>query len=304
MIEEMRGDFFQWLRGFYYVAITRSVSLAAAEMGRNQPTISHQIKSLEKELGVTLFDRSKGSMELTPEGRTLLSPTISIFEIVKEMKGAVCSADNLSLSGEVIIATTHAVVLYFLPKFIVDFKAKYPNVNFDIRGGGIDIIFDAVESGHVDFGIVSLEETPERFICYELFETRLVLIVPKNGRFPVGKEPTLEVISQFPLILFPKSSSVTQRIRKRFSENGLKPNVVLILNNFEIVKKYVELGMGVSILDDYAIEKGDEQKFNIFPLDRFFKLRRYILILRKRKYLSPHVRAFISSIKPAYILND
>jgi len=303
MIEEMSGDFFQWLRGFYYVAKTKSVSLAVGEMRRNQPAISHQIKNLEKELGVTLFDRSKGSMELTPEGITLLSKTISIFELVKEMKGAVCSGGHLDLSGEVIIATTHAVVLYFLPKFIVDFKGRYPNANFDIKGGGLDMIFDAVESGQVDFGIVSLEETPERFICHELFETRLKLIFPKNSRFSVEKEPTLELISEFPLILFPKLSSITQRIEKRFSDSGLKPNVVLILNNFEIVKKYVELGMGVSILDDYAIEKGDEQKLDIFPLDRFFKVRHYILIIRKRKYLSQTVKAFIHSIKPDIQIN-
>jgi DNA-binding transcriptional LysR family regulator len=298
MIEEMRGDFFQWLRGFYYVATTKSVSLAAAEMGRNQPAISHQIKCLEKELGVTLFDRSKGSMELTPEGVTLFSITLSIFELVKEMKGTVGSSGHLDLSGEIIIATTHAVVLYFLPRLIADFKGRYPNVNFDIKGGGLNMILDAVESGQADFGIVSLEETPERFICHELFEARLVLIVPKNSWFSVEKEPTLALISKFPLILFPRASSITQRIEKRFSESGLKPNVVLILNNFEIVKKYVELGMGVSILDDYAIEKGDEQKLDIFPLDHLFEARRYILIFRKRKYLSPPVRAFIHSIKP------
>jgi len=303
MIEEMSGDFLQWLRGFYYVAETKSVSLAAAEMGRNQPAITHQIKSLEKELGVTLFDRSKGSMELTPEGTTLLAKAISVFELVKEMKGAAYSAGHLDLSGKVVVATTHAVVLYFLPKCIVNFKGRYPNANFDIKGGGLEMIFDAVESGQVDFGIVSLEETPDRFICYELFETRLKLIAPKDNCFNIEKEPTLELISQFPLILFPKSSIITQTIEKRFSESGLKPNVVLILNNFEIVKKYVELGIGVSILDDYALEKGDERKIDIFPLDRFFKKRHYILIVRKRKYLSPTVKAFIHSIKPDIKIN-
>jgi DNA-binding transcriptional LysR family regulator len=67
-----RGDFLQWLRGFYYVAKRRSVTQAAMEMRRNQPTISHQIKCLESEFGVALFERSSGKMELTPEGRALL----------------------------------------------------------------------------------------------------------------------------------------------------------------------------------------------------------------------------------------
>ena len=57
MIKEMGGDYLQWLRGFYQVAKTGSFSMAGREIGRNQPTISHQIKCLEKEYGVTLFDR-------------------------------------------------------------------------------------------------------------------------------------------------------------------------------------------------------------------------------------------------------
>ena len=78
MIDEFSGDFLQWLRGFYYVAKTGSVSLAALEMGRNQPAISHQIKSIENEFGVTLFDRSRGRMALTPEGKKLFEKTISL----------------------------------------------------------------------------------------------------------------------------------------------------------------------------------------------------------------------------------
>ena len=80
MIDEMPGDFLQWLRGFYYVAKQGSVTNAAGIMGRQQPTISRQIKCIEKELGVTLFDRSSGKMELTPEGKIVLEKAISIFE--------------------------------------------------------------------------------------------------------------------------------------------------------------------------------------------------------------------------------
>jgi DNA-binding transcriptional LysR family regulator len=83
MINEIPGDLVQWLRGFYFVAERGGVRLAAAAMGREQPTITRQIKCLERELGVTLFDRSSGKMKITPEGKILLEKAVSLFEDVK-----------------------------------------------------------------------------------------------------------------------------------------------------------------------------------------------------------------------------
>ncbi len=79
MIEEIQGDFLQWLRGFYFVAERGSITQATLAMGREQPTITRQIKCLEKQLGVTLFDRSAGTMKLTHEGRDLLEKVIRLF---------------------------------------------------------------------------------------------------------------------------------------------------------------------------------------------------------------------------------
>src|SRR4030042_1877661 len=107
MIEQIGGGFFQWLRGFYLVAKRGSVTQAAMEMGRNQPTVSHQIKCLESEFGVTLFERSSGKMEVTPEGRALLEKAISLFETVKEMKSEI-QGERLGQKGKAIVATTHA----------------------------------------------------------------------------------------------------------------------------------------------------------------------------------------------------
>ena len=296
MIEEMGGDFLQWLRGFYYVAKRGSVTLAAREMGRNQPTISHQIKCLENEFGVTFFDRSSGKMELTPEGRVFLGKTISLFEIIKEMKSDI-EEGNLSKKGRVVIATTHAISNYFLPSFIVHFKKDYPEVNFDIEGGGLNMILEKLESAEADFGIANLDDVPKTLVYNPLFETRLKLIAQKNNPFFSDQVPSLEQISKVPFIFFPRSSTITPLIERKFSEKDLRLNVVMILNNYVEVKKYVELGIGVSILDGYTLTEEDKNRLDIFSLDPFFGKRKYGLIFRKRKYLSPAVKAFIRSIK-------
>jgi len=300
MIREIQGDFLQWLRGFFYVAKMRSITLATSEMNRNQPTISHQIKALENEFNTTLFDRSGGRMELTPEGEVLLEKTISLFEIIKEMRNEV-SENRLQSKGDVKIVSSHAIIDYFLPTYIIDFRKRYPGVHFEIEGGGSRTILEKVESSEADFGIASLEVIPENMTYYDLFDTSLKLITPRGNPFSFGKKLTLKKIAEAPFIFFPRSSTITPLILKTFSEKGLSLNVMMILNNFEIVKRYVSLGVGVSILDDYTIEDKDREQLDVYPLDPFFEKRKYVILLRKRKYLSPPVKAFLKAIKPGIV---
>lgn len=301
MIKEMHGDFLQWLRGFFYVAKMRSVTLATTEMGRNQPTISHQIKALENEFNVTLFDRSGGKMELTPEGEVFLEKTISLFEVIKEMQREVGEC-RLQSKGDIKIVASHAVIDYFLPRYIIDFRRKYPDVHFDMEGGGSRTILERVASSEADFGVASLKVIPDDITYFDLFETSLRLITPRGNPFSFGKRLTLKKISQAPFIFFPRSSTITPLILKKFSEKDLSLNVVMILNNFEIVKRYVALGIGVSILDRYTIEDKDMDHLEVYSLDAFFEKRKYGVLLRKRKYLSPPAKAFLQTMKPVVAL--
>ncbi len=297
MIEEIGGDFLQWLRGFYFVARRQSVTRASLEMGRNQPAVSHQIKCLEKEFGVTLFDRSRGKMELTPEGRAFLDKAISIFEIIKQMRSEI-SGSRLETEGKVVIAASHAIIHYFLPPFIVKFRNLSPGIRFDLEGGGVEMILERVEAAEADFGIASLNAVPDAISYVSLFETGLSLLAPKNNPFFSVREPSLEQIASAPFIFFPRASTITPLIEKVFAEHNLKLNVVLVLNNFESVKEYVKLGTGISILDEFTITEKEHDKMDIYSLDRFFGRRKYGLILRKQKYLSPPAKAFLQEIKP------
>jgi len=266
-------------------------------MRRNQTTITHQIKCLENELGVTLFDRSSGKMKLTDEGRLFLNKVISVFEIVKEMKNEV-REDKLQYKGRITIVSTHAVNRYFLPKFIDNFRKKSPEVFFNIEGGMAGVMLERIYSAEADFGILNIENINSDIIYHELFETVLSLIAPKKGMFPLGNKPTLKEISKVPYISFPDSSIITPIIEEKFAKNDLSLNVVLILNNFQAIKEYVAMGMGVCIMDDKMIFGRDRSKLDVFPLDHIFEKRKYRLIMRRGKYLSPAVKAFVRTIKP------
>jgi DNA-binding transcriptional LysR family regulator len=297
MIEEIPGDLLQWLRGFYFVAEKESVTQAAIAMRRGQPTITYQIKCLEKELGVTLFDRSSGKMKLTPEGRNVLENVISLFEDVKEIRNTP-RKEQLEYEGKIVIVASHAIIDSFLPQFIVNFINTHPRVTFHVEGGVIEVVFEKVESSEADLGIASIDSVPNTMVCHDLFETGLKLIAPKNNKFFQGKSPTLRKIAQAPLILFSRTGPIEPFIQSRFAEDQLKPHVVMTQNNFVSVKKYVALGLGAAILSGFAVSEEDERTFDVFPLDRYFPKRKYGLLLRKKKYLSPAVKAFIRTIKP------
>jgi DNA-binding transcriptional LysR family regulator len=297
MIGEIRGDFFQWLRGFYYVVKNQSVTQACIEMGRNQSTISHQIKSLENEFGIILFDRSGGKMELTPEGKLFLEKTISVFEIIKGMRNEL-SSSFLENKGKINIAASYSIIHYFLPDYIMRFRKKSPAVTFELEGGGLEMVIDRVESAEADFGIVSVRKLPEGLITHSLFETGMTLLACRNNPFFSGPDPTLEQIANIPFISIPLHTTAMDDVERVFRKNNLKLNPVIVLDNYASIKIYVEEGIGISILDSFTLTKDDRLRFDLYPMDRYFESRKYLIIMRNQKYISPQTRAFLKSIKP------
>lgn len=297
MIPEIGGDFMQWLRGFFFVAKTGSVTRAALEMGRNQPTISHHIRCLERQFGTVLFDRSGGGLTLTPEGEALLEQAVSMFEIFKIMQSELVEG-QIRPTGTVRVAATHAVVHNYLPVSVLGFRQQYPEVDFFIEGGGLETILGRVESSQADFGILNLPNIPKGFTYQPLFQTTPKLIARKNNPLGLGDHPHPETIAKAPFIFFPRTSTITPLIERCFESRGFGLNVVLVLNDFNSVKHYVALGLGISILDDFTLEEKDYEELDIFSLNSLFKPREYGLLFRKQKYLSPAVKAFLRVLKP------
>jgi DNA-binding transcriptional LysR family regulator len=297
VIDEISGDFLQWLRGFYFVAEKGSVRKAAIAMGREQPTISRQIHCLEKELGVTLFDRSSGKMRITPEGRALQEEAVSLFEDVKRVKGQF-TEQEFDYRGKIVIATTHAIIDTILPPYVEAFRKQHPGVIFHFEGGIREMVYEKVESAEADFGVASFNTGSKTIVFHDLYEAPLVLIAPKKNTFFGDAQPTLEQIAEAPLILFAHRGSLEPFVEGRFAEERLKLNVIMTHNNFVSIKNYVSYGMGVAILGGHALSPEDGRNFDIYRLDQYFPKRKYGIILKKKKYLSGIVKAFIRSIKP------
>ena len=298
MIGEISGDLLQWLRGFYFVAEKGTLHQASIAMGREKATISRQIKCLEKELGVALFDRSSGKMMITHEGKILLEKANVLFEYLEQIKDDLKNRE-VNYQGAISIATTHGVIYNILTPFVGHFRRLHPGVTFQIEGVEREVVYKKVESSEVDFGIAFSETGYKTLVCHDLYETNRVMIAPRNNAFFSGKSvPTLEQIAEVPLIVSLYHNLHEISVEERFAQDGLKPNVSMRLNNSLTIKKCVAKGMGVAILSRVNISRQDEQDFDIYSMDHYFPKIKYAILLKKRKYLSAMVKAFIQTIKP------
>ena len=297
MIQEYAGDLIQWLRGFVFVAQHGSLSRASKEMGRSLSAVHYQIKRLEKEFNVKLFGHYKGKLILTAEGQIFLEDVIHIFDSLNRLKNDL-TKKNMSLEGQIRIATYHAIIIHFLSRHIRTFSKRNERVSFELRGGQLNFILDQVESAEVDFGIVHSAKFSSRIYYYPLFESRLTLIAPRGNVFKISAEPTIQEISQLPFIGFPQASAIMPSIEQAFAREGVEPRMKMVCNNFEMIKEYVRIGLGISIIAGHNLRPEDRKRFMIYKMDNYFKPIEYGLIMLKGKYLSPASRSFLLSLKP------
>ena len=304
MIKEFGGDYIQWLRGFYYVAQTGTVSAAARVLRLRQPTVSHQIKSLEEHYGVTLFDRSQGKMVLTPEGQNMLNHAIDVFESVKETAERL-DHKNTELSGKITITSTHALIVHYLATFITSFTKQYPKVSFELIGGMLDVIEKEIDSNDADFGIAYIDPTVTRYEINHLFNSSLSLIASMRNQFDLREDISLQEISRLPFVGYPPNSTINNLVIQQFKQNGYEINFLLVLNHFEPVKAFTKLDFGVSIIPDYALTEHDREHLRVISLYDYFGDLPIGIITRKKKYLSPASKAFLAWLKKdqAYPLN-
>lgn len=295
MINEFGGDYIQWLRGFYFVARTGNVSEAARILCRRQPTISQQIKNLEEHFNVILFDRSKGRMALTPDGRKLLKHSISVFENVKEISNKL-RPKEIELKDKITIASTHALIIYYLAPYVTSFYKKNKKVSFELVGGLLDVIKESINLSTADFGVAFLDEIETQYDTRHLFTTSLSLIASKGNKFRIHNDISIPEIASLPFVGYPPASTIHSKVQKRFQQEGCKFSTILKLYHFEPVKTFVKLDFGVSIIFDYALQEKDKTQLQIIPLRHYFGDISIGTISLKKKYMNHSVQAFLAEL--------
>jgi len=276
-----------------------NLSRAAKKLHTSQPGISKQIQLLEEELGVEIFIRNgKRMASITPPGKTI----VEIAEkILIEENNLRCVGQEFTDKdvGSLTVATTHTQARYALPPTIRQFTTRYPKIKLTIRQGNPTQISKLVTSGEADIAIAT--EAIEFFhelVMLPCYQWNRCIITPPEHPLLSLREISLEAIVKYPIITYDFAFTGRSKINQAFEARGLVPNVVLTALDADVIKTYVELGLGIGIVAQMAFDPNRDKHLRSIDAGHLFESSTTRIGIRKNSYLRGYVLDFIKMFSP------
>jgi LysR family cys regulon transcriptional activator len=276
-----------------------NVSEAAAALYTSQPGISKQIKLLEDELGVIVFERSgKRLTAVTEPGRAVLEIAERILrdaENIRRVGEEYAGGD----SGSLVIATTHTQARYALPGVVKNFVDRHPRVRLSLRQGHPTQIAEWALKGEADIAIATeaLDQYPQLLMlpCYQWVHC----VIAPDGHAILGEKPlSLTALARWPLITYDSAFAGRSRINKAFELAQLTPNVVLSAIDADVIKTYVSLGLGLGIIASMAFDATRDAGLQALPAEHLFGSNTTRIGLRRGNHIRRYEYDFIELFAP------
>jgi DNA-binding transcriptional LysR family regulator len=282
---------FDQLKGFFQVAKLKSFTEAAQKLYLTQPAISLQVKALEEEMGEKLFERVGRRIKLTHAGEILFRLTEDIVRKMDEIRSVMGELHSLE-RGRFILGASDTTSLYFIPDLIKEFRRAHPNIELLLVNRISQEVVRRVIECEVDLGIVSLPAAEPRLSVKPLIKHPMVCVVAADHPLAGRKMVRAADLAGEPMIALEKESTIRRRIDAYLSENGVQPRTVIELGSFEIIKKFVAIGLGISIIPERAASIGFDG-IRAIPFAKNPPSIELGAIFRKDRFLAHSARAFL-----------
>jgi LysR family cys regulon transcriptional activator len=286
----------------YLVAIARSnlnISAAAQKLYTSQPGISKQLKLLEEELGVRLFNRNGRNLShVTPAGRQIIAKAEAILQETRNIR-ALADEFRDDQRGTLSIATTHTQARYVLPKVVKEFRALYPSVTLHMHQGSPPQIAQMAASGEADFAIATEAlELFEDLVMMPCYRWNRCAVVPPDHPLVDEKDLTLESLSNFPIVTYVFGFTGRFQLDEAFAARGLQPNVVFTAADADVIKTYVRLGLGIGIVARMAYDPTQDSDLVSMDVGHLFDSSITRLGFRRGTYLRAFMYDFMRLFAP------
>lgn len=286
------------MRAFCEVVRAGNITLAAQKLFLSQPSVTLQIQAMERELGLTVFERRGPVLKLTPDGEALYVLAKPLVEGIDGLQENFAAQHGKLDSGELNIGAGESTILYILPEAVRRFVAAHPRIRLKIHNETGRDGLKMLRADEVDLVVGSMLDVPDDITYQPVVTFDPMLITPLDHPLAQHANVTLGEVSQYGLILPPPHLSTWRMVKYVFQQHNLIFTVTLEAGGWEVIKKYVELGMGISIVTDICLT-GNEKLARI-PLNQYFPQRGYGLVLRKGRFLSPQARRFVEILNEVY----
>lgn len=282
-------------------AVRRGFNLTevAQALHTSQPGVSRQIRELEDELGIELFVRA--GKRLTG----LTAPGEQVLPIIERM---LLDAENLRRAGEdyaqqsrgrLSIAATHSQARYALPPAVRDFRRAHPGVTLNLHQGTPEQIAKMLLDGEADIGIATEALTRyEDLVALPCYRWTHCVIAPPGHELLEAPTLTLDALARHPLITYDAGYTGRAHIDEAFARQGLQPDIVLTALDADVIKTYVELGLGVGIVASIAYDETRDRALRARDAGHLFAVNMTRLALRRGSWQRGYVYAFIESFAP------
>ncbi len=276
-----------------------NVSATAESLYTSQPGISKQVRMLEDELGVQVFERSgKHLTQVTPAGRDILKIAQEILakcESIKSVAGQYTRPDQGTLN----IATTHTQARYALPGVIQAFIKRYPKVSLHMHQGSPAQLSEAVAKGTTDFAIATEAlHLYQDLIMLPCYHWNRSVIVPKGHPLEGVGQLTVEDLARYPLVTYTFGFTGRSELDAAFNRAGLEPRIVFTATDADVIKTYVRLGLGVGVIATMAVEPEVDTDLVMLDGSHLFQPSTTKICFRKGIFLRTYMYDFMERFAP------
>jgi len=265
----------------------------------SQPGVSRQIRELEDELQIEIFERAgKRLTRLTEPGRMVL-PIIERILLDARNLHNVAQDFAERQTGALTIAATHSQARYALPGAVNDFRAVYPGVTLNLHQGSPHQIAQLLIDGDADIGIATEALAGyEQLVALPCYRWTHVVIAPPGHELLDGQPLTLERLARFPIVTYEPGFTGRSHIDAAFERRDLKPHIVISAMDADVVKTYVALGVGVGIVAGFAFDEHRDHELRAIEAGHLFEINTTRLAIRRGAMLRDYTLAFIETFAP------
>ena len=281
------------LKIFCEVYRHKSYSLAAKKVSLTQSAISQQIKTLENELNVKLFDLKERSRP-TSAGDYLYKEGVRLIAQVEDIENGIKHVSGVG-GGNVRFGMIDVAAIHLMPKVLGKFKDAHSNVKLDAVVKTSGELIDMVERYELDFAVVVTNDAPETLVRKDIYSDSIVAVVKKNSPLD-RKHISVKMLKGEPLILYPQFSHSRQLIEGVFRKNGIVPTVSMEMHYPAAILSLVEQGMGVGLISALSAKEINLKGESVVLIDELKGARKIGIVFHKGRRPSPQTQALIGLV--------
>jgi DNA-binding transcriptional LysR family regulator len=296
-----KGNRLKQIRAFVATVKLGTLSRAAESLYLSQPSISLQLQALERELGVELLQRSRRRINLTDAGEALYAVARPLIEGWENLDRDFQTKIKGLQAGKLTIAAGSSTIQYLLPELVRRYRERFPAVQLQLANVTGKDGMALLRADSADFAVGSMLDVPNDIAWAPVYHYDPMLITQPDHPLARKENLTLQDLSPYGLILPPQRLSTYRLVDLVFQQNQVPYQVAIEVGGWEVIKEYVAMGLGISIVTGICISEADRARLAVRNMRQYFPQRSYGVVMRKGKFLSAEARAFIDLIRPGLL---